>query len=77
MTNRVVQAALIPTLALALSQQIKRRMPQSGDLLQPEGSASRHRAMAQALQHDQTALSTQLSADGAADIRALGSPPTR
>jgi len=31
--------------------------------------------MAQALQHRQTALSTQLQAAGAADIRALGSPP--
>jgi hypothetical protein len=43
-----------------ISQQIKRRMPQSGDLLQPEESASRHRAMAQTLQHDPTALSAQL-----------------
>ena len=43
-----------------ISQQIKRRMPQSGDLIQPEGSTSRYRAMAKALQHDQTALSAQL-----------------
>ena len=52
-----------------------RRAAQRRNLLQPERSTDRHRAMAQALQHDQTALSAQLSAAGAADIRALGSPP--
>ena len=49
-------------------------MPQSGDLLQLEGSASRHRAMVQALQHDPTALGAQLKATGTADVLALGSP---
>ena len=40
-----------------------------------EGRTNRHRAMAKALHHDQTALCAQLSATGAADIRTLGSPP--
>jgi hypothetical protein len=34
-----------PNWGLAYRSRIKRRMPQSGDLLQPEGSASRHRAI--------------------------------
>ena len=45
-----------------------RRMPERGNLLQPEGSQHRHRAMAQALQHDQTALIAELPTAGAADI---------
>ena len=42
-------------------------MPQSGDLLQLEGSASRHRAMAQALQTDPTALIARISTARATD----------
>ena len=38
------------------------------DLLQPEGSHRCYRALAQALQHDQTALIAELPATGAADI---------
>jgi hypothetical protein len=50
-----------------ISHQIKRRMPQSGDLLQLEGGASRHRAMVQALQHDPTALIARISTPCATD----------
>jgi hypothetical protein len=52
-----------------------RRAAQRRNLLQPEGSAGHHRAVAQALQHRQTVLGAQLQAAGAADICALGSPP--
>jgi hypothetical protein len=43
-------------------------MPQLRNLLQLEGSQRRHRAMAQALQHDQTALVPKLPAARTADI---------
>ena len=54
-----------------LQWQIKRRMPQPGDLLQLEGSASRHRAMAQSLQYHPTAFIAQLQAARAPDVRNL------
>jgi hypothetical protein len=47
----------------------------TANLLQREGSADRHRAMAQALQHRQTALGAPIQAAGTPDIRTLGSPP--
>ena len=40
------------------------------DLLQPEGSHRCYRALAQALQHDQTALIAELSTTGSAHISA-------
>ena len=51
-----------------LQRQTARRMPQRGNLLQPEGSHCRHRAMAQALQHDPTALIAGLPAARTANI---------
>ena len=44
-----------------LQRQAARRVPQWRDLLQPEGSQGCDPAMAQALQHDQTALIPELS----------------
>jgi hypothetical protein len=49
-------------------------MLEQRNILQPEGGHRRHRAMAQPLQHDPTALVAALSATRAADIRA-GNPP--
>src|SRR5664279_6406360 len=43
-------------------------MPQRRNLLQLERSHHRHRAMVQVLQHDQTALITELSPTGTPDI---------
>ena len=48
-------------------RQAARRVPERGNLLQPEGGHRRHRAMAQALQHDPTAFISELSAAGTAD----------
>jgi hypothetical protein len=45
------------------------------NLLQPERGTDCHRAMAQALQHDQAPLGPQLQATRTPDIRTLGSPP--
>ena len=47
------------------------RMPQSGDILQPEGSPGRHRAMAQSIQHRPTSLIARISTASAADIHRL------
>src|SRR5271165_4509837 len=43
-------------------------MPQRRNLLQPEGSHRRHRAMAQSIQHDPTALILELSAASTPNI---------
>src|SRR5208283_4179745 len=50
-------------------------MPQRRNLLQPEGSHRRHRAMAQSIQHDPTALILELSAASTPNIHSpIASP---
>ena len=58
-----------------LQRQAARRMPQRRNLLQPEGSHRRHRAMAQSLQHDPAALILELSAASTPNIHSpIASP---
>src|SRR5579864_3603038 len=52
-------------------QRAARRMPQRRNLLQSERSHRRHRAVAQALQHDPAALILELSAARAPNIHSL------
>ena len=54
---------------------LRDELPQRRNLLQPQGGKYRHRAMAQALQHDQTALIAGLPTTGAADIIARNASP--
>src|SRR5271155_4347745 len=52
-----------------------RRMPQRRNLLQPEGSHRRHRAMAQSIQHDPAALILELSTASTPNIHSpIASP---
>ena len=57
-----------------LQRQAARRVPQWRDLLQPEGSQGCDPAMAQALQHDQTALIPELSTASTADVGPRSDP---
>jgi hypothetical protein len=69
------KAAPVACREAGISQQTTRRMPQRRDLLQPKGSHRRHRAMAQALQHDQAALIAGLQTASATDIQPVPRAP--
>jgi hypothetical protein len=68
------KAAPVACREAGISQQTTRRMPQRRDLLQPKGSHRRHRAMAQALQHDPAALIAELPASCTANFVARNTP---
>ena len=46
-----------------ISQRASRRVSEPADLLQPEGSANCHRAMAQSIQHDPPTLIARIAAN--------------
>ena len=68
------KAAPVACREAGISQQTARRVPQRGNLLQSEGGDCRHRAMAQPLQHDPTALIFGLPAARTANIVANNAP---